>query len=401
MRPAHWASLASADSGGPPTVERTSKSEPIFKSKALESMPPPNFLESAISSHGLFCPTSGAQPGRSKAFARKPMTWAPTAYKNLAEQESAENAKCQQRMLNCARGLEKRGIKLEVRSWASSDAELERLLRPNRVGTASNYCRLIERLFEYSDSHPNSRDCNLIFNSSFIKGWLEHLIDHKVGRYTPSSSLTSIRYFAALLEFPVTGDTLLLRNKCSQYKGDREDLMPDNYLRDTQRLSLRLQEKCMAHLREGGDMMELQTCPVARTPNASANKPGLDGSRVKAKRPFVNTLGFNHQIGVPTPSSTSSESDPEVPDDLVLDPEAEDAKFVAAKLFILNASTGFYHLRDFSESLLNPDKWTPPCRAKSSKDLVTLESVAPSVSLVLIWIYRWQSLARIFAATLV
>ena len=31
-----------------------------------------------------------------------------------------------------------------------------------------------------------------------------------------------------------------------------EDLMPDNYLRDTQRLSLRLQEKCMAHLREGG-----------------------------------------------------------------------------------------------------------------------------------------------------
>jgi hypothetical protein len=489
-------------------------------------------------------------------------------------------------MLNCARGLEKRGIKLEVRSWASSDAELERLLRPNRVGTASNYCRLIERLFEYSDSHPNSRDCNLIFNSSFIKGWLEHLIDHKVGRYTPSSSLTSIRYFAALLEFPVTGDTVLLRNKCSQYKdeksvetqrakgyskkflswlelmvlgsmgftkpdqlvcgrirlsaqasirnddlrrtpsgriewvydplegehreyrgiltraqhtktlprhwacsrlgvteqgdgwleatvgllamahgdgfatddhlgkmalpsrhgwaqsppdgpsdtcyirrlmlefsetlgskdprkfspqeviefrchgskatltslathleidrrwirhqgawkGDREDLMPDNYLRDTQRLSLRLQEKCMAHLREGGDMMELQTCPVAQTPNASANKPGLDGAKVKAKRPFVETLGFKHQIGVPTPSSTSSESDPEVPDDLVLDPEAEDAKFVAAKLFILNASTGSYHLIDFSESLLNPDKWTPLCGAKSSKDLVTLDS---------------------------
>jgi hypothetical protein len=50
----------------------------------------------------------------------------------------------------------KRGIKLEVRSWASSDAELERLLRPNRVDTASNYCKLIERLFEYCDSHPNS-----------------------------------------------------------------------------------------------------------------------------------------------------------------------------------------------------------------------------------------------------
>jgi len=177
--------------------------------------------------------------------------------------------------------------------------------------------------------------------------------------------------------------------------------MPDNYLRDTQRLSLRLQEKCMAHLREGGDMMEFQTCLVAQTPNASASKPGLDGAKVKAKRPFVETLGFKHQIGVPTPRSTSSESDPEVPDNPVLDPEAEDAKFITAKLFILNASTGFYHLRDFSESLLNPDKWTPLCRAKSSKDLVTLESVAPSVSLVPIWIYRWQSLARIFAATLV
>ena len=177
--------------------------------------------------------------------------------------------------------------------------------------------------------------------------------------------------------------------------------MPDNYLRDTQRLSLRLQEKCMAHLREGGDVMEFQICLVAKTPNASASKPGLDGAKVKAKRPFVKTLGFKHQIGVPTPRSTSSESDPEVPDNPVLDPEAEDAKFITAKLFILNASTGFYHLRDFSESLLNPDKWTPLCRAKSSKDLVTLESVAPSVSLVPIWIYRWQSLARIFAATLV
>jgi hypothetical protein len=156
------------------------------------------------------------------------------------------------------------------------------------------------------------------------------------------------------------------------WKGDREDLMPDNYLRDTQRPSLRLQEKCMAHLREGGDMMELQTCPVTRTPNASAIKPGLDGSRVKAKRPFVNTLGFNHQIGVPTPSSTSSESDPEVPDDLVLDPEAEEVKFVAAKLFILNASTGLYHLVDFSESLLNPDKWAPPLWSEIVQGLCNL-----------------------------
>jgi hypothetical protein len=55
----------------------------------------------------------------------------------------------------CSR-FKKRGIELEVRSGASSDAELERLLRPNRVGTASNYCRLIERSLEYSNSHPDS-----------------------------------------------------------------------------------------------------------------------------------------------------------------------------------------------------------------------------------------------------
>ena len=125
----------------------------------------------------------------------------------------------------------------------------------------------------------------MTFNSAFIKEGLEHLIDYKVARFTPSSSMTSIRYFAALLEFPVTG----------------EDLMPDSYLRDTQRLSLCPQEKCMAHLREGGDRSELQTCPATRTPNASATKPGLDVSRAKAKRPFVNTLGFNHQIGSPPP----------------------------------------------------------------------------------------------------
>jgi hypothetical protein len=70
-------------------------------------MSPPNFLESAILSHG----TSGSPPGRSKAFARQPMTWAPSAYKNLAEQGSAENAKCQLRMLNCARGFKKEGYK--------------------------------------------------------------------------------------------------------------------------------------------------------------------------------------------------------------------------------------------------------------------------------------------------
>ena len=103
-RPAHWASLQER----PPTVERTVKSEPIFDGRAPESVPPPESLESAISSHGHFCPTSGAQAGRFKASARQPMTWAPTAYKTPAEQGSAEKAKCQQRMLNCAHGL-KRG----------------------------------------------------------------------------------------------------------------------------------------------------------------------------------------------------------------------------------------------------------------------------------------------------
>jgi hypothetical protein len=48
----------------------------------------------------------------------------------------------------------------------------------------------------------------------------------------------------------------------------------------------------MAHLREGVDMMELQTCPEAQTPDASANKPGLDGAKVKAKETLCRDTGI-------------------------------------------------------------------------------------------------------------
>ena len=76
------------------------------------------------------------------------------------------------------------------------------------------------------------------------------------------------------------------------WKGDREDLMPDNYLRDTQRLSLRLQEKCMAHLREGGDMMELQTCPVARTPQRLRYQARPGRFKSQGKETFCKYTGF-------------------------------------------------------------------------------------------------------------
>ena len=150
------------------------------------------------------------------------------------------------------------------------------------------------------------------------------------------------------------------------WKGDKEDLMPDNYLRDTQRLSLKLQERCMTHLREGGGMMELLTVPVHATPNVQANGPDLDGCKGELSNMIEDSR-----------SSTSSESDPEVPDKLLLDHVADEANFVGAKQFLVDVTSGTYHLVDFAESLLDPTKWTPLCggglKIKSHKDCIALD----------------------------
>ena len=54
-----------------------------------------------------------------------------------------------------------------------------------------------------------------------------------------------------------------------------------------------------------------------------------------------------------------------------MDPEAEEVNFVAAKHFILNASTGLYHSTDFSESLLKKDA-PPACVGLNFEDDIEL-----------------------------
>ena len=135
-----------------------------------------------------------------------------------AEKEAARNnAAC--RMLHIAHSLELRGVTLPVRASYPVDAELLAALRPERPGTALNYCRLLERLLDFADADPRCRGQPLVLDAVLTKNWLGDLIGHNVGRHTPTKALVALRYFSALFEFPNLGDVAINRKTASDYKG--------------------------------------------------------------------------------------------------------------------------------------------------------------------------------------
>lgn len=56
-----------------------------------------------------------------------------------------------------------------------------------------------------------------------------------------------------------------IKEKAVRFQGnwrDREESMPDTYLREAQTLVLRAQERCLGYLRDGGDIMRLVGAPL-------------------------------------------------------------------------------------------------------------------------------------------
>ena len=121
-------------------------------------------------------------------------------------------------LLSHAIFLESRGMTLGVRNTASDDNELSTLLMPARAGTVLNYCRLFARFREYIAGDPDYCVGPLAVDPQLTKRWLEFLIAHSAGRYTPSAAMTALRYVSQILEFPFTGDSRVLRQLCRSYK---------------------------------------------------------------------------------------------------------------------------------------------------------------------------------------
>ena len=87
--------------------------------------------------------------------------------------------------------VEKSGVVLEVRSTAPSKEVLSVFLSPAGVGTAMNYCRLLERAIEFSSWDSEANENGLRLNAVFTLRYLVHLAGRKVECYFSIAAMTS------------------------------------------------------------------------------------------------------------------------------------------------------------------------------------------------------------------
>ena len=141
------------------------------------------------------------------------------------------------------------------------------------------------------------------------------------------------------------------------WQGKAEDIMPDIYLRASQRLSLELQETCLKHLRAGGDMLKLHTVPILMEPPQPQQADSSEDRFHTTLKELECALSDAEETVEEQPAfgahSYTSEEEPE--------PDRD-----AAEHFLLNPSRRVYHLVNQGGEEENQEAWKQACHKRSA-----------------------------------
>ena len=139
------------------------------------------------------------------------------------------------------------------------------------------------------------------------------------------------------------------------FEDQKEDAVPDNYTRQAQLLAMRLQVRCIEHLRRGLGMLSLRATPLVDSPPVVQQVlPQTEPQGGTPSAEQVAALDLNEETG-------SSES--ECGEDLIPQIDLEDSP-QPARQFMINTNTGCYHLVDFTASVIDQDKWKLHCHRR-------------------------------------
>ena len=146
--------------------------------------------------------------------------WPASFFGDIREEKKAEKDEAVSRALRVVQFLEEHKVLLQVRDLAPQDGELSVLLRPRRPGTMLRHCRMFERFVSFVLSDPESIPLPLEINANLVLRWINHLIDHKVGAYTPSAALGCLRFFAELLGFVSGAGNRAILNRVMEHRDE-------------------------------------------------------------------------------------------------------------------------------------------------------------------------------------
>jgi hypothetical protein len=171
--------------------------------------------------------------------------------------------------------------------------------------------------------------------------------------------VVAFRHHGAKCTLPTLAQYLGLNRKAVRdqggWKGVAEDLMPDRYMRQKQVLALDLQERCLAHLRTGGEMPKVNVCPVVQDSHPSIEAPPLESSDLDEGCEVSHNWAQEEQpVAAAAAENSSSEAEQESDSATSLISESE--KFVGDCL-VGNCRSGKYHRADED----HPD--LPACHA--------------------------------------
>ena len=76
---------------------------------------------------------------------------------------------------------------------------------------------MFRRFVTFVEADPMGQCETLRIDPPLIHRWIQHLVDHKVGKYTPRAALGCMNHYSDLLEFSFQGESTLTRRLIARY----------------------------------------------------------------------------------------------------------------------------------------------------------------------------------------
>jgi len=189
--------------------------------KLAQSQVPP--MRRSSSRRGGAQPRCGASlsPGKIRTGVEAGTGWARSYCEEVEAEKVAEKIAAVAMCMRVFNFLEMKNVSMESRQLASFQDELRQLFMPKRPGALSKHCRMFNRFSNFVESDSSGSEKDLKIDGPLVMRWINDLINHQVGSFTPGCSLGSLRFFANLFEFDYGGDQSLIHNRSMEHRESR------------------------------------------------------------------------------------------------------------------------------------------------------------------------------------
>ena len=114
--------------------------------------------------------------------------WPGSSFESIAAERDSERDLAVRFLLRIKAFLEKHGVIIGSARLVDTDEDFQNLIRPRRPGTTLRNCRMFFRFINFYEGRL-PQEPFIQIDSKLIWAWIDDLMRHKVGKYTPRLAL--------------------------------------------------------------------------------------------------------------------------------------------------------------------------------------------------------------------